>query len=48
MDSLLRETRDMQIKVHMKWQINILNHIIASGFCSKTLLLFESHDASVT
>ena len=27
---------------------NILNHIIASGFCSKAFLLFESHDASVT
>ena len=27
---------------------NILNHILASGFCSKEFSLFESHNASVT
>ena len=30
------------------FHLNFLNHIIASGFCSKAFSFFESHDASVT
>ena len=30
------------------FHLNIKNHIIASGFCSKAFSLFESRDASVT
>ena len=30
------------------FHLNFLNHIIASGFCSKACSFFESHDASVT
>ena len=30
------------------FHLNFLNHIIASGFCSKAFSFFESDDASVT
>ena len=30
------------------FHLNFLNHIIASGFCSKAFSFFESHDVSVT
>ena len=30
------------------FHLNFLNHIIASGLCSKAFSFFESHDASVT
>ena len=30
------------------FHLNFLNHIIASGFCSKAFSFFESYDSSVT
>ena len=30
------------------FHLNFLNHVIASGFCSKAFSFFESNDASVT
>ena len=36
------------VEKNKNFHLNVLNHIIASGFCSKAFSLFESHDASVT
>ena len=35
-------------KNNNNFHLNFLNHIIASGFCSKAFSFFESLDASVT
>ena len=35
------------VEKNIIFHLNILNHIIASAFCSKTFSLFEYHDASV-